>query len=218
MSLNENAKSEEIFEPFLDLSTDIKPWLQIQAVDTSRDAALGLINEMACAWLQEYLGRPITPTEYTRRFDGNSGWMGSYLMLPRSPVLEVKKVVEYRGVNGAYTLPESTPTNQVDGWQCVYSTGRLNRVFPGNVAKPWFPGMRNVEVTWIAGYNPVPATLRMAALQLVHHWFHHTQQQSALHAGNFREFNDEELKAGPFESVPIQIIALLEPYMRFSLG
>lgn len=219
MSLNGNAETLT-FGAYLDLANDVKPWLQIPATDTTRDNALTLITGMACNWVQKFLGGPVAATSFTRRFDGWSDWSGAYIMLPYQPVLEVVQVIEFRGTLGAFVLPESVPTAQTDGWQLVPSTGRLNRVFPGNVQKPWFPGSRNIEISWVAGYQPVPPDIQVATLEMVAHWFRNTQQQPALRAaaGGPRGEYDPVDPAGMFAGVPDRIVDLLEPYMRVGIG
>lgn len=215
--------SSLVFPTFLDVANDCKPWMNIPASNTQWDANLGLIVDMACQWVQNYLGKPIGPTSFTRRFDGWSGFQGAYLELPYYPVLEVTSVIEYWGVSGPHTLNESTPINQIDGWQCEYAVGRLIRVFPGNVVKPWFPGSRNVEVSWVAGYNPIPADIKLATLELATHWFRNTQEQSGVRTGigipASGEFDPAETSGGTmWTGVPYRIIDLLEPYLTIGIG
>jgi hypothetical protein len=219
VSILENAESR-VPQTFLDMVSEVKPWLQIPANDTSRDFQLRLIIDMACAWACNYIGRPIGPTTYDRRFDGWANWNGAYIMLPFYPVLEVTSVIEYWGIAGPHVLVESTPTVQVDGWQCVYNTGRLNRVFPGNVQKPWFPGSRNIEVVWTAGFNPIPADIKVAVLELIAHWFRNTQQMggrpsNAINAA--AEFEPAD-QSGLWAGIPYRCTALLAPFLSIGIG
>jgi hypothetical protein len=171
--------------------------------------------------VSNYIGRPVGATQYDRRFDGWASWQGAYIMLPYYPVLEVISVVEYWGISGPHTLVESTPTTQVDGFQCVYPTGRLNRVFPGNVQKPWFPGSRNIEVVWVAGFNPVPADIKVATLELIAHWYRNTQLQSArpnnaLPSSN--EYEPASTGVGLWQGVPYRVTSLLAPYLSIGMA
>ena len=175
---NTNALSN-IYANYVDLDEDVKPWLQINPIVTANDPRLQLLIDTACQWVQNYLGRPVGPTTYDRRFNGWTGWNGAYIELPYYPVLEVQRVVEWWGISGPHYLTESLPENQIDGFQCEYQTGRLIRVFPGLVQKPWFPGSRNLEVTWTAGYNPIPATFKVPALEIIKEWWQATQQASS---------------------------------------
>lgn len=175
MSLVQNTTTP-LWANFVDLDNDVKPWLQFPSTDTTADIQLQMVIDGICQWFQQALNKPIAPMEYDFRFDGWSGWNGAYLMLPYYPVLEITSVTEYWGVSGPHVLYEQTPTNQVDGFQCTYRTGMLTRVFPGLVQKPWFPGSRNIEVQWTAGYNPIPGDIKLAALQDIADFWHSTQQ------------------------------------------
>jgi hypothetical protein len=93
--------------------------------------------------------------------------------------LNVEKVAEWWGLSGPNYLSEQTPENQVDGFNINARTGMLTRVFPGLVQRPWFPGARSVEITWTAGYNPVPAMFKIPALEIIKEWWTETQQIGA---------------------------------------
>lgn len=215
---NVNASSA-IYGGFLDRDNDVKTWLQLSPADTTRNPQLDLLIDMACTWVQRYIGRPVAPQEYDRRFDGWSGWNGAYIMLPFYPVLEITSVVEWWGVSGPHTLSEQTPSNQVDGWQCEYQTGRLIRVFPGLVQRPFFPGSRNIEVTWTAGYNPIPPDIKVATLELVKHWYYNTMQQAGLRAGPVADYDGaDDSNTTMFTGVPFRIVDLLEPYISPGIG
>jgi hypothetical protein len=214
--VNSNAESLQ-WQNYLDVTNDVLPFLQMSTVTEAVAMKLQLFTDMACQWVQNYLGRPIAPTAFDRRYDGFSGWNGAYIDLPYYPVLEIISVTEYWGVAGPHVLNESIPTNQVDGFQCDYLRGIVIRVFPGNVQKPWFPGSRSIEIQWKAGYNPVPADIKIATLSLVAHWWHKTQQASraAVRAGG----DDMTVPGvGMFGGVSVDTIDLLEPYVQVGLG
>jgi hypothetical protein len=123
---------------------------------------------------------------------------------------------------GPITLTESVPTAQVDGWQCEWQVGRLIRVFPGNVQKPWFPGSRNIEVTWTAGYNPVPPTYKKATLELVKYWWINEQQNAGITSapgvsGDYDQA-DQSSNAGLWAGVPDRIKMMLEPRPTIGIG
>lgn len=221
MSVLQNAVTQQV-PPHVTI-TEAKQWLQVPSGDTSKDLNLQLIIDMACQWTSNFCQRPIAPITYDRRFDGWSNWNGAYIELPWYPVLEIESVTEYWGVAGPHYLEESTPTDQIDGWQCVYQTGRLNRVFPGNVQKPWFPGSRNIEVVWTAGYNPIPADIKVATLELIAHWYRNTQQQTGrvnggaiTPAAEFEPASDQV--GGLWAGVPYRITTLLAPYISINIS
>jgi hypothetical protein len=183
MSFITNAESPQ-YGTYIDRDTELKPWMQYPTSDTSKDWQMELAMDAACVWIQnEFFGRPIAPRQYDWRFDGWTGFMGAYIMLPFYPVLEIISVTEYRGQIG-HALTELQPAATTgDGFQVSYATGRLTRAFVGNIQRPWFGGSRNIEVVWVAGYNPVPPNIRMATLNLAAHWFRHSEQQGALRSG-----------------------------------
>lgn len=205
---------------YLDLDNDVKPYLQIPAASTASDVLLQGILEMSCTWVQNYLGRAVAPTQFFRRFSGWVGIQGAYIMLPYYPVLQMISVIEYWGQSGAHTLTEQTPANQggSDMYTMDYLRGVVIRSFRGLVARPWFPGLRNVEITWIAGYNPVPADIRFATLQLIAHWWRQTQQASRTFPAPAGALQPEEPVQGMFGGVPPETERLLVPYVQQGLG
>ena len=169
------------WQTFLDINDDVKPWLQDSSVSTQeQDAKLRLIVDDCCWWIQNYLGRPIAPTTFTRRFSGWSGWNGAVIALPYYPVLATPKVVEWWGTSGPHELVEQTPEAQGGGemFQLIPLTGQIVRSFQGLVQRPFFPGLRNIEVEWQAGYNPVPPDIKTATLRQVAHEWRKEQQAS----------------------------------------
>lgn len=197
---------------YLDLES-VKGFLQIPWNDTTRDQSLSRIIAMACAWAVNFIGRPIAPTTYTRRFDGGTGYNACFLSLPFYPVLDVVSVTEQRGTT-LVTLSESTPQNPVFslGWQCDTQQGTLRRV-SGPYPFPFYPGSRNIEVTWVAGFDPLPADIWMATVQLIEYWWNNTQQISArpgqIGGGGSSDAGETGLWAG----IPYRVTSLLEPYL-----
>ena len=216
MASNTNAGSL-VWANYVDVNQDVKPWMQLTVGQADADIRLQLITDMVCQWAQKRIGQPIAPTQFDRRFDGWAGWNGAYIELPYSPVLEITSVVEYWGISGPHTLSEATPTNQVDGYQIDYLTGRVTRVFPGNVQKPWFPGSHNIEIAWTAGYNPVPADLKVATLEMIAHWWRNTQQSMRT---NVRAGGDdaEQVAQGMWSGTPLRVVNILDTYLRVGIG
>lgn len=208
---------------YVDLNLDVKPYLQFPTGASTSDTLLQGVVDMSCTWVQNYLGRPIAPTEFFRRFSGywGTGNGGAFISLPYYPVTSVVSVVEYWGVSGPHTLAEQTPQSQ--GTQDVYSMDYLHgyviRAFMGLVPRPFFPGLRNVEVTWTAGYNPVPADIKFATLRLIKHWWTHEEQASRtfpMPAGG-RE-GEEMPMTGPFGGLPPETERILALYAQQGLG
>lgn len=219
-----DALTAPAWKDYVSVEDDVMPWLQIPSgkitSGSMQDVNLRLLTSAACFWVQDEYGRPVAPTSFTRRFDGWSGWNGAYIELPYYPVLDVTSVTEYRGAAGAWVLTESTPTTQVDGYQIEPLTGRLIRIFPGNVQKPWFPGSRNIEVTWTAGFNPVPAQIRLGTLELIAEWWRNTQQQDATLAPGIQPASEYDAASArePFGGVPPRIRSMFNTLVQQGLG
>lgn len=207
------------WDTFLDMQLDVKPWLNIPAGVSSSDPKLQMVVDSACSFVQDYLSRPITPTELFRRYNGNEGFEGAHIMLPYYPVLQVISVVEYWGNSGPHTLLEQTPERQggSDMYQVDPTTGRLTRSFLGNIERPWFVGARNVEVTWVAGFNPLPQTIRLATLILIQHWFQRYQEASRTFPLPAGAMTADMMPTGLFSGLPPDVERLLQPYVTLSM-
>ncbi len=209
---------------YVDLNSDVKPYLQIPVASVASDVELQLIIDGTCYWVQNYLGRPIAPTEFFRRFSGywGTGNGGAYVSLPYYPVTQMVSVIEYWGTSGPHTLTEQTPTNQ--GGQDVYSMdylrGYVIRAFDGLVARPFFPGLRNIEVTWWAGYNPIPPDIKLATLKLIKHYWTSEQQASRtapVPAGT-SGYREELPVDGMFVGIPPDIERTFAQYIQQGMG
>lgn len=203
---------------YVDLVNDVKPFLQIPAgAPSASDVQLQSIIDMACTWVQNYLGRPIAETEFFRRFSGTNA---SYISLPYYPVTQIVSVVEYWGSSGPHTLAEQTPANQgtQDVYQLDYLHGTLIRAFMGLIQRPFFPGSRNIEVTWKAGYNPVPADIRHATLKLIKCTWNEEQQASRSVPVPLGGTREEMPMTGMFAGIPADVERLLSPYVQQGIG
>lgn len=205
---------------YLDLQDDVKPYLQFSVLDSQRDMVLQATTDAACSWIQRYLGRPIAPTWFFRRFSGWSRFTGSIITLPYYPILQIQSVVEYWGANGPHTLTLQTPENQTgnDMYQVDALTGLLTRTFMGLIQRPWFPGNNNIEVTWQAGYNPVPAEVRLATLELIAYWWRNTQQASRSTIQPRGADYDTMTSNDLWPAVPNRITTWLQPFVQVGLG
>lgn len=211
----------QTYQTYLDLEEEVKPWLQKAPTDTSGDANLQLLTDMACVQIQNYIGQPIAATRYgpddgIGKFDGSGGLYSGYIMLPKCPVISVESVIEWQGSNPV-TLEQIDPATGGDGYQINYLTGRLTRVLGGVWNRPFIPGSNSVWVTWTAGYNPIPADIRVATLELVKHWWTNTQQQAGGNRGGGNGEYDAMVQAGLWAGVPDRLIALLSPYVRIGI-
>jgi hypothetical protein len=213
------------WENFIDVANDVKRWLQIPSTDTTRDNDLQDLTDAACWWIQDQLGQPVAPTRFFRRFNGYSGWGGSIIELPYYPVLADPPwsitVVEYWGASGPHTLTQQTPESQgnSDMFTLDPLKGHIIRSYLGLLARPTFPGLKNIEVTWTAGRNPIPPPLKLAAREYVKYWWDNTQQASRgvrLRDGYGDAGSDQYYDDWP--GVEAKIKVLLRPYMQVGLS
>lgn len=172
--------SSFVWENYIDINHDVLPYIQaaVGTLNNERLNILGLVVDYVCQLSQQIKGNPIAATQFFGRFDGWSGWNGAFIELPRYPVLGVQQVAEWWGTSGPNYLTEQTPENQVWGYNLNAANGTITRAFSGLVAMPWFPSTRGIEVTWTAGYNPVPAMFKLPALEIIAEWWRETQQAS----------------------------------------
>lgn len=183
-----SAPADEItpdWQSYLDLQNDVLPWLQITASEFAafpawKQSTLQDTVDAVCWEAQDFLGRPIAPTQFYRKFT-NTG--SNYTIeLPYSPVLSIDVIQETWGLNGQHTLIYQTPENQGGAGEQMYTMdwieGVIIRTYQGLIARPFFVGTKNLEVTWTAGYNPVPRSLIMMTKDLIKEWWVNTQDAS----------------------------------------
>lgn len=194
---------------------EVKQWLRYPnptQPSSTDDANLQRVIDMACASVQNHINRPVGAQTFWERHDG---WSGEYIILKETPFLELVSCIEWQSSGGPINLVESTPENPVDGIQINYATGRIMRTFAGySWPRPFFPGSRNIEVTYKAGFNPIPGDLWMGTVELVSHWWVNTQQQSALRlpGESAKDEYEPEETSGAFAGIPYRVQAMIDPY------
>lgn len=181
--------SQPVWQTYVDLNNDAKPFLQWTAGASPQDQLLQNTIDAACWWVQDFYGKPIAPTQFFHRFNGYTGFGGTMIDLPYYPVLADPpysiSVTEYWGVSGPRVLTQQTPENQNSEYMFTLDNryGILYRSYSGLLQQPFFPGLKNVEVTWWAGYTPIPPHWRLGTLRLIKHWWDHDMQAQL---GGFR--------------------------------
>jgi hypothetical protein len=154
---------------------------------------------------------PVAPRYFAER---RSGWEGTVITLEHTPVVApILAVIEHHSTGGAWALDESTPSNPQAGYQIDYQTGELVRVFQGGWPFTFFPGLRNISIHYVAGYEIVPPALRLATLELAAHWWR-AGYQSAVTLGGMSGGAPapEAVVPGAWAGVPYRVEAKLEPY------
>lgn len=204
---------------FLD-QTEVSQWLQfsgVPGVNTASSALLQRLIDSACYRAQEIANRPLCPTTFFERHDG---WSGEYIQLRFSPFIQLVECNEWQSTGGFVTLTESTPENPIEGIQIDYDTSRVMRAFSGySWPKPFFPGSRNIEFIYVAGFNPVPPDVWVAAVDLVAYWYRNTQQASRAFTSTNQMYGGEEGGATDlWPGVPNRIAEVFEGYRLPVIG
>lgn len=202
---------------YLDMP-EVLAWLQFTSAPTvgsNQSEMLQRLIDAACYIAQDIANRPLCPTTFYERHDG---WSGEYIQLNYSPIVKLIQCQEWQSTGGMVQCAESTPENPIDGVQVDYDTGHIMRTFAGGSwPKPFFPGSRNIEVIYVAGYDPVPSNVWMATVQLVAFWWRHFYQASRTFtkdAGGPKREGGSDLWPG----VPNEIAQVFESYYMHTVG
>lgn len=196
---------EEAVE-YLQLETTLKP---------AEQTKLQRYIDSACTTAQSRAGRPFAPTQFQERHDG---WSGEYIQLRYSPFLEYVLCREWQSSGGFVTLPESTPESPIEGIQIDYATAQIMRTFAGySWPRPFFPGSRNIEVTYVAGFNPLPPDIWEATQELIAWKWRNTQQASRSWGPHGEEF-DGNAHGGLYPGVPDRVALVFDSYWLPTIG
>lgn len=189
---------------------DVALWLNMTSAPN--DQRLQRYIDSCCLRIQRAVNRPLGAQEFFERHDG---WSGEYIMLKETPFLGLVSCTEWQSSGGAVTLAESTPENPIDGVQIDYSTGRLMRTFAGySWPRPFFPGSRNIEVVYMAGFNPVPADVWEATVDWVAARWREGQQPAVPRPVPA----DAETRDELFGGLPEAVVEVIESYRPPSIA
>ena len=198
---------------------DVKAYLRMPLTDTSYDAELTNLTFVATDMIERYCNLPIVPKAMP--IERHDGWVGDTIELKYAPVVSVTYVHEFFA-GFLNILSESTPANPIDGYQLEYQTGRLVRVFTNGFPRQWYPGSRNIEISYSVGLSPIPPTLWQAARELVGHIF---SQQEQINPSNVPKFSggvgsSDEVETSPemWQGIPYRIEAKLKTFRHRSIA
>lgn len=116
----------------------------------------------------------------------------------------VLQTVESQGNSDMFTL------EPLKGW--------IIRSYLGLLARPTFPGLKNIEVTWVAGRNPIPPTIRLATREHIKFWWNNTQQASLGAPVGFGDPGSASPTIQDWPAVEARIKAMLRPYMQVGVA
>jgi uncharacterized phiE125 gp8 family phage protein len=198
---------------------EAKAHLRYPTSNTSDDAALaGFID--AASDVIDTECNIVVPQQFEESYDGGS----TELWLYHFPIISVELVRESWGMT-SYDLTQVDSSASAMAGNFSYSidepeTGQLLRRSAGNVNIPFQAGKGNIKVVYVAGRNSVPGTVRLAALELIAHWWQGSQQRSGsgslprAYDGVNTDFS-RALAITPVNAgVPYRIIEMLKPFRR----
>jgi|GEM_PF-3847508 len=148
MALADNA--------LVDLDTELKPYLGIDASDTDYDLRLEALINSVSQLVQTYLGRTLISTAYVDQV--LNGRPSVYLFLPSWPVTEWTSV-EIDSAEVTETLTEDTD------YVVDMARGVLERIDGSD----WDTGMQSIVVNYTAGYAlaDVPQDIKLLVMARV---------------------------------------------------
>ncbi len=188
---------------------DLKDELNLRATDTSKDAKLRRWMRAANSVIENITG-PIRPYAQTDYFDGG----GTTIVLMARWVSAIGSVKEnWSGTD--YTLTEQPvgASTSAFGYTWDRDTNTLVRRFSGGAPTVFFPGTRNVAVSYTGGLLVIPEDIQMATAELIKHWFRRSQPYRQGPFGNSAGDDTGMDTVGSY-MVPNAVMELLETWRR----
>ena len=199
---------------------DVKTHLRYPSGDTVDDTQLQGFISAADDVIKREVG-DVLPKMYQETYDG-----GRYaLYLRHAPLLSVQEVQEGWGFYN-YELTQvqtnTVPTTNMFAFSVDdIDAALITRRSAGNVNIRFVPGDQNISITYTAGRNNIPGSVRLAALELIAHWWQNSQQRNG--GGSMGEYSYDATNtdftrttgmSAMNQGVPYRILELLKPHRR----
>lgn len=193
--------------------TDFKEHLDIDSTDTSKDNFL--INVLNAAWKAavNYIGYDLNVTNYVEYYDGDGS---DTILLEQFPVISITSIYDDTARQfGPETLLQTTD------YVFYPKTGKVQKLNSGNqyvvIGIPFSPivfnkGVQNVQVTYQAGYNPIPYDAARAVI-LLGAWY---AQRAGTEGKNAETLGGKTVQYDAY-SIPLWTRQLLLPYKKFAV-
>lgn len=200
---------------------DVKTHLRYPSTDVNDDIALQGFISAADDVIRQECG-DVIPRHYDEYHDGGNYW----IYLRHRPVISVENVEEGWGWWN-YELDYQQVNTQPAGDMFAYSVdspeiGGITRRSAGNVQIPFVPGTKNIRVWYTAGRLPIPPVIRLAALELIAHWWQGSQFRASANGntqngydateGERYDRGNEQGVVGINYGLPFRVLELLKPY------
>ena len=176
--------------------SDVKQHLGLG--DATHDAFLSALVASASEAIENYCRRKFAATQHTEYHDG----MGSaLLLLDQHPVTEVSDLRQDLDRDFDAAEPISP-----DDYVVYPREGLLQRV-----SGIFHRGLRNVRVTYTAGYAAIPTDVARACVMLVAEWFNRARQGAD---GIEQESLGEYAATYAADGLPRRVLQMLTPYLE----
>ena len=202
---------------------DAKNHLRIPPTDTSNDLALMGFIAASDDVIEAECGI-IMPKHFDELHDGGS----PVVYVRNRPILSVEQVQEGWGWLN-YTLDYQQVNTVPAGDMFAYSidspaAGAISRRSAGNVSIPFVPGRKNIRVWYTAGRSSVPGSVRLAALELIAHWWQNSQLRAMAGSQLYQSYdqvNEDFTRASGVSSInsglPYRVVELLKRHRRLPI-
>lgn len=203
--------------------SEVRAHLRYPTTNTSDDVAIqGFINA-ASDVINAECGI-VVPQRFDEYYDG-----GDYqIWLRNTPVITIELIEEGWGfINQilSYVQVNSPLSTNLFAYSIDEpAAGLVTRRSGGNVSTRFIAGQANVHITYTAGRDVIPGAIRLAALELIAHWWQGSQQRSMGTAGGAGTYDatnvdySRALNATPLnQGVPYRILELLKPFRRLPI-
>jgi hypothetical protein len=173
-----------------------------QTGTTQYDTVIGDLIDTAVGVVEGIVG-PLSPKTFSETYSGGS----PVIILRHVPVLSVTSIVESWGATN-YTLTNEPVGGASDQYGYDIESpksGQIVRRTVGGYPFPFFPGMGNIAITYVAGRTSVTPKQKLAVVrQLRLLWADYQSGRTAK--GN----SPQQRAAGPFPSIDPGIYDLLQ--------
>ena len=202
---------------------DAKNHLRITPTDTSNDLALMGFIAAADDVIEAECGITM-PKHFDETYDGGN----FVLYLRNKPLLSVEQVQEGWGwLNYELDFQEvnTVPAGDMFAYSIDSSDAAcISRRSAGNVSIPFVPGRKNIRVWYTAGRRSVPGSIRLAALELIAHWWQNSQLRAMAGSQIYQSYdsmNEDWTRASGITSInsglPYRVIELLKRHRRLPI-
>jgi hypothetical protein len=189
--------------PFVDLNTDVKPWLGIDVATTTHDAVLTLMRDSVESAVLTYTEAKFTPTAVTNEIlDSN----GSDTVVPRNwPIVSVQALKFNVAPNGT-----GGSTIEAIGYQVLQ-----NSIILQHIQQP--RGRSLIRVDYTHGYASLPADVKEAILLSIEAKFRRKGRKAIGISSRSKKDESESMTSGADGwnsaiGLPKEAVAMLEQY------